>query len=118
MPDEVPSPACDAVVNAKQPSPECGGPCATCAFRPGTEANQTPHTVTLARLCVEGLRYFDCHERPGLCRGYIAAVNLRGLPETEEDKRWAECCSMAADVLGLAIADAEEEAVSELLAKE
>lgn len=100
----VPSPACDAVMAAEHPSPECGGPCATCAFREGTEANQTWHTVELARLCVEGFRYFYCHEQPQLCRGFVAAMNLRGTPETEAERRWAEVNRMAADMFAEAIA--------------
>ena len=51
---DVPSAASDAVIAANHPAPEQGGPCATCAFRPGTEANLSPHTMQLARLCVEG----------------------------------------------------------------
>jgi hypothetical protein len=100
------SPACDAVIAAVHPSPEDGGPCATCAFRPGTQANQTTHTMELARLCVEGGREFSCHEKPQLCRGFIAAINLRGVPETDEDRRWQVVCGDAADVLGLCIDEA------------
>lgn len=104
----VPSPATDAVIQAVHPSPEAGGPCATCAFRPGTEANGTEHTITLARLCVEGGRLFHCHEYPQLCRGFIAAINLRGSPHTDEDGRWQVVCGMAADVLADAIAKGVE----------
>lgn len=104
----VPSAASDAVIAAVHPSPENGGPCATCAFRPGTEANRTMHTIELARLCVEGLRLFYCHEHPGLCRGYVAAVNLRGVPESEDDKRWAEVSGMVADMFADMIADAKQ----------
>lgn len=100
----VPSAACDAVLEAAHPAPEAGGPCATCAFRPGTEANTTAHTITLARLCVEGLRPFYCHEQPQLCRGFIAATNLRGVPETEEARRWQEINAAAADLYADAIA--------------
>ncbi len=99
----VPSAASDAVTAAEHPSPEAGGPCATCAFRPGTEANTTPHTVELARLCVEGFRHFYCHEQPRLCRGFIAALNLRGVPETDDDRKWAEIAGHAADILSDAI---------------
>lgn len=99
----IPSAACDAVVAAEHPSPENGGPCATCAFRPGTEANQTAHTVELARLCVEGFRAFHCHERQQLCRGFIAALNLRGVPENDDDRKWAETAGHAADILADAI---------------
>ena len=108
----VPSPASDAVLEARHPSPNAGGPCATCAFRKGTEANETRHTMDLARLCVEGGRPFYCHEQPQLCRGFIAAINLRGPDETEGDKRWSEMNAMAADVLSLCIerARAAEEA--------
>lgn len=102
----VPSHACDAVVAAEKPSPEDGGPCATCAFRVGTEANVTEHTMTLARLCVEGFRTFHCHETPQLCRGFIAALNLRGTPATEADKSWAVVCGEIADSLHDAIRNA------------
>lgn len=99
----VPSPACDAVMAANHPTPAAGGPCATCAFRPGTKANQTLYTVELARLCVEGIQEFRCHEQPRMCRGFIAALNLRGVPQDDDDRRWSEVCSLAADVLAQAI---------------
>lgn len=93
------SPASDAVLAAQHPSPEQGGPCATCAFRPGTEASETEHTAVLARLCVEGGRQFWCHEKTQLCRGWIAAVNLRGVP-------FNEMAGACADYLGDAVEDA------------
>lgn len=93
----------DIVTAANHPTPEQGGPCATCAFRPGTEANQTAHTVALARACVEGLEAFQCHEHPGLCRGWIAAANLRGVPESEEDRRYCEMQAAVAGILSDAI---------------
>lgn len=99
----VQSPATDAVIAAHHPAPCDGGPCATCAFRPGTEANLTEHTITLARLCVEGGRMFSCHERPGLCRGFVAAINLRGVTEDEEAKRWSIIAGEAADILSRCI---------------
>lgn len=101
---DVPSAASDAVLLGVHPSPEHGGPCATCAFRPGTEANRTEHTISLARLCVEGLRRFHCHEQPRLCRGFIAAINLRGVPQVEADERWSAVAGYAADLLADAIA--------------
>lgn len=104
----VPSAACDAVLAAKHPAPENGGPCATCAFRPGTEANQTTHTMDLARLCVEGFRHFHCHEKPKLCRGYIAALNLRGAPVTEDDEKWSIVAGHAADLLSFCIDEAKK----------
>lgn len=107
------SPAADAVLAAHHPSPEDGGPCATCAFRTGTEASQTPHTQELARLCVEGLTPFYCHERPRLCRGWIAAVNLNGVADDEDSRRRREVCSYAAEILAAAIeraAQADREA--------
>lgn len=99
--DDVPSAASDAVIAAIHPSPEAGGPCATCAFRRGTEANQTAHTIQLARLCVEGAFY--CHEQPQLCRGFIAAIYLRGVPDTEDAQRWSEVAGHAADMLALCV---------------
>lgn len=102
------SPAFDAVCGAQHPSDEQGGPCATCAFRPGTEANQTVHTVMLAKFCVEGVTPFDCHEHPRYCRGWIAAVNAKAfagdISDDEDSKRWRECSRMAAEVLASAIA--------------
>jgi hypothetical protein len=103
-----PSPACDAVVAAQHPSPEDGGPCTTCAFRPGTQANQTWRTIELARMCVEGFRLFHCHEQPQLCRGYIAALNLRGAPESEDDRRWSIVAGHAADMLSDCIESARK----------
>ena len=73
-----------AVMEAEHPSPECGGPCATCAFREGTEANRSELTLLRALFCVAGLVPFLCHEKPGACRGWIAAVNLRGVPAEGE----------------------------------
>ncbi len=96
----VPSAACDLVMAAEHPSPEDGGPCATCAFRHGTEASKAEYTVELARLCVEGFTLFHCHERPQVCRGFMAALNVRGVPVDEDDRRWAEVCREAADLLG------------------
>jgi hypothetical protein len=96
----VPSAACDAVLTAPHPSPDAGGPCATCAFRPGTQANETAHTWALARLCVEGFRLFHCHEKPQVCRGFNAAVNLRGVPRGDDDEKWATVAGEAADILG------------------
>lgn len=115
----VPSPACDVVMAAEHPSPECGGPCATCAFRSGTQANTAWHTVELARLCVEGLVPFYCHEQPQMCRGFVAAANLRGVPESEDDKRWAAVNAIAADMMATAIehAKAADEAAAALAAE-
>lgn len=103
------SPACEVVMAAEHPTPENGGPCATCAFRPGTEANQTEHTVMLAQLCVEGGRSFDCHEQPQLCRGFIAAINLRGVPEGKAAERWAVVAGDAADLIARCIDAAKDE---------
>lgn len=97
------SPATDAVMSAAHPEPSAGGPCATCAFRPGTQANQTEHTQILVRLCVEGFREFHCHEKPQLCRGFIAALNLRGVPEGEDEQRACAAAGFAADILNDAI---------------
>lgn len=108
----VPSAACDAVLAAEHPTPELGGPCATCAFRVGTEANRTPRTMALARLCVEGFRYFYCHESEQLCRGYIAALNVRGVPANEDDERWSVVAGEAADLLGDCISAARDEEVN------
>lgn len=57
----------------------------------------------LAKLCVEGLVPFDCHEKAQLCRGFIAAVNLRGAPTTRTERRHAEAAKSAAEMLGLVI---------------
>lgn len=100
----VDSPAFDAVSGANHPSPECGGPCATCAFRPGTEAASMEHTVVLARLCVEATEPFLCHEQPQLCRGWIAAVNLRGpMPDDDDSRHRREALGFAIEMLNEAI---------------
>lgn len=107
------SQTCAVVANGDHPSPDAGGPCATCAFRNGTDANKTEHTMELAALCVEGLRPFYCHEQPQLCRGFIAAANLRGVPQDEEDRKWSIVAGDAADILATAIGravEAQEEA--------
>lgn len=114
----VPSAASDAVMAAQHPSPEDGGPCATCAFRPGTQANGTPYTVALARLCVEGSRLFYCHENPQLCRGFVAAINLRGVPEDEEHRRWCDVAGHAADMLQMCIEAAKDEDEAAAAARE
>lgn len=104
----VPSEASDVVSAHVHPSYADGGPCDGCAFRGGSEASRTAHTVELARLCVEGLRLFHCHEHPGLCRGYVAAVNLRGVPSTDEDRKWADVAGHAADIIAECITAAKE----------
>lgn len=100
------------IATAAHPSPAEGGPCATCAFRQGTEANGSEHTTMLAMLCVEGVSPFRCHEQPHLCRGWIAAVNLLaadgGLPDDEASRRHRYVCAMASDVLGAAITNAAD----------
>ena len=104
----VPSPASDLVLAVEHPSHDEGGPCSTCAFRMGTEANQSIHTMQLARMCVEGGRPFYCHEHPGLCRGFVAALNLAGVPQTDDERKWREVNAFAADVLSQCIAMAAE----------
>lgn len=99
----VDSHACDIVSSASHPAYADGGPC---AFRAGTEPSRAEETVTLARLCVEGFRPFYCHEHEHLCRGFVAAMNIRGLPETNEDRRLVEAAGAAADVLSACIASA------------
>jgi hypothetical protein len=102
------SEAFDVIAGADHPAPEDGGPCGTCAFRPGSQASQTEHTVQLANLCVEGIVPFHCHEQEQLCRGWIAAVNLQGmdggLPMDVESIRHREASAFAADILSDAIA--------------
>jgi hypothetical protein len=63
--------------------------------------------MELARLCVEGIRPFYCHEKPGLCRGYVAALNLRGVPSDDDDRKWQEVARFSADLLSDLIADAK-----------
>lgn len=108
----------EAVSEAEHPSPDAGGPCATCAFRPGSEASQTAHTVSIAKLCVEGIVPFHCHEKPQLCRGFIAAANARWADNpdfnSEREQRHREACRFVAERLGEAIGMAREvdEAIS------
>lgn len=97
------SAAFDAVSAAQHPDPADGGPCATCAFRSGSEASRTDYTVALAVSCVEGLVPFHCHEKDQLCRGWIAAVNLNGPPTTREQRRHQKAAAMVADAIGQAI---------------
>ena len=99
----VPSEACDIVSAAAHPSWTNGGPCDDCAFRTGSDASQHAHTIESSRLCVEGFRPFHCHLHPGLCRVYVAAANIRGLPYDEEDRRWATVAGAAADIIGACI---------------
>lgn len=49
--------------------------CDDCAFRPGTEANQSEWTKIKARLCAEIPAEFLCHRRPGLYAGWAALAN-------------------------------------------
>lgn len=104
------SPAFDAICAADHPSPSNGGPCATCAFRPGTEANATEHTVALAKMCVEGLERFDCHEYNRMCRGWLAAVNLRAQDDVKspEAREYIEAHRAMAGMLANAIGLAKE----------
>lgn len=103
------SQAFDLVVeDDHKPSDDAGGPCATCAFRKGTEANRTSHTVELAKFCVEGISPFDCHEHKRLCRGWIAAVNLKAQVGDMDDKKIA-ACRLAAELFGRCIDAATEE---------
>ena len=108
-----PSPACDVVMAADHPPHGAGGPCADFAFRRGTEANGCPETVELARLCVEGFREFHCHLHPHVCRGFMAALNLRGVPTTEDDEKWCEVARAAADILSDCIHRASAEDLAE-----
>jgi len=97
------STASDAVMSADHPCHEDGGPCHDCAFRPGSEANKSRHTVTLARLCVEGMTQFDCHVHAGMCRGWIAAMNLNGEPDTDLGRAKCEGAAIMAEILTDAI---------------
>lgn len=101
------SPSVDIVMAASHPKPSDGGPCATCAFRSGSQANLTEHTQALVRFCVEGFREFHCHEKPQLCRGFIAAMNLRGVPKTKAERKQSDAAGAAADVLSQCIAMAK-----------
>lgn len=100
----VPSAAADAVIEAVHPSHDDGGPCDGCAFRLGTEANASVHTMQLARMCVEGITPFQCHEHQHVCRGWMAAVNLLGAPESEHERRWMQVNAMGAELWAQAIA--------------
>ena len=64
--------------------------CATCAYRPGTEASRDETTLLTARLCAIAGEPFFCHEeqvshgeeRQEVCAGFLAAVEAQG-PEPE-----------------------------------
>jgi hypothetical protein len=49
--------------------------CATCAFRSGTPANRSAATLLKAQLCAEIPTEFFCHERDGLCAGWVLLAN-------------------------------------------
>ena len=63
-------------------------PCPTCAVRPGTDAAVSPSTQLTFRLCVLSGREFECHERPGACAGWLAAMKVRS---AEPD--WKRVCA-------------------------
>lgn len=92
--------------------------CATCAFRPGTEASRDPTTLLMARLCLLGGDIFQCHEieRAGEpCAGFLAAKIA--LPEPPG---WQQQTSAAMlDLLAEAVAhpvdfDSEEKIVARI----
>ena len=113
MSTEMYSPAMEAVIDAEKPAPDAGGPCATCAFRAGTEANRTMHTMLLAALCVEGVTPFDCHEHPRVCRGWTAAVNLKAqageVSDDPEAVKYRQAMCDGADIIAMCIAAAKAE---------
>lgn len=53
--------------------------CAGCAFRPGTQASQSPFTAHLAKLCVYAGVPFECHDEGAghLCRGFVDAFTAK-----------------------------------------
>lgn len=61
--------------------------CATCAFRPGTEASRSELTLVKAQLCLISGTVFHCHEAPGWepCAGYLAA-----LPAHQNEPEWRQ----------------------------
>lgn len=61
--------------------------CATCAYREGTEAANTPSTVFLAELCVMSGETFNCHEDHRPCRGWANEVQ-RQQAAGERPKAW------------------------------
>lgn len=62
--------------------------------------------MALAVACVEGLQLFHCHVHPGLCRGFVAAVNLRGVPKTKADRKRAKVAGLLVDMLSDVIREA------------
>jgi hypothetical protein len=60
--------------------------------------------MALVVACVEGLVPFYCHEKDQLCRGFVAASNLRGAPKNRADKRHAKAAAIVAEVIAQAIA--------------
>jgi hypothetical protein len=57
------------------------GRCATCAFRPGTDANGSAATTMAAVKCILEQTPFECHERPGkLCAGFAALLDVTAEP--------------------------------------
>jgi hypothetical protein len=61
--------------------------CATCAFRPGTEAANSPLTPVKARLCIKTCTPFLCHESPidAMCAGAADAMTVM-----HENGQWAQ----------------------------
>lgn len=57
--------------------------CETCAFRLGTLPNGCPTTQMDALKCVMEHVPFNCHERPGVCSGWLIATKAGG-PERHE----------------------------------
>lgn len=53
--------------------------CATCAFRPGTDAANSPLTQLKVKLCIMAGKYFICHESPleAWCAGIADAITAK-----------------------------------------
>lgn len=69
--------ACETIQGGEELLRMCDG----CAFRKGTEANNTAHTVLIAITCVLKEETFHCHKRftptgeTKICNGWINVMN-------------------------------------------
>jgi hypothetical protein len=86
----------------------CHSRCATCAYRPGTEASKCERTLVKAKLCLISGELFLCHEDPAriaICRGWhdAFAARLRA-GKLEEDPKLREMAEKLSD----AICEAEQ----------
>lgn len=71
--------------------------CATCAFRPGTDAAKSRSTQLKAKLCIESGEEFLCHESPlpAWCAGVADALESRFEAGKEIEGGWRQQVRLA-----------------------